>query len=376
VRERDPGVLWRVWAAGARIYCRPNRRLWISSILAGSFRSTITKTGADVHTESGEQDPLKQLERWGRRADRRARRARAARRLARTLTAPVRALFRPRRAGVIVVIVVVVVAALWFSRSLLGLSGSGVGRAYPTVSHPSGVFATSSATADPAGPFARTPAALWAEGEAGITLPPGAAVTDFAAEEVAADLATVKAALVAGRLDHKMLVDHDPSAFLDLLAPDARTDTGQQYRSRNMLGLVTSIDPDAHLDSRPPRVSGRMTFLSTMDDEHRTVLEIVTNYVWAYAFDTGHISLIHDEVHWRFYLDRDVLASSRGLWVFHYIGYWFNMDCDASHRGLLAPPRPYSGGGATSPDPENQDNYYDPNHTLEIGRGCASPTPG
>jgi hypothetical protein len=166
--------------------------------------------GADVHTESGEQDPLKQLERWGRRAGRRARRAWAARRLARALTAPVRALFRPQRAGVIVVIVVVVVAALWFSRSLLSLSGSGAGRAYPTVSRPSGVFATSSATADPAGPFARTPAARWAEGEAGITLPPGAAVTDFAAEEVAAHLATVKAALVAGRLDHKMLVDHDP----------------------------------------------------------------------------------------------------------------------------------------------------------------------
>jgi hypothetical protein len=332
--------------------------------------------GADVHTESGEQDPLKQLERWGRRADRRARRARAARRLARALTAPLRAIFRPQRASVIVVIVVVVVAALWLSRSLSSWSGSAAGRAYPTASHPSGVFATSSATADPAGPFAHTPAARWAEGEAGITLPPAAAVTDFTAEEVAAHLAAVKAALVAGRLDHKMLVDHDPSAFLDLLAPEARIDIGQRYRSRDMLGLVTSIDPDAHLDSHPPRVSGRATFLSTMDDQHRTVLEIVTNYVWAYAFDTGHISLIHDEVHWRFYQDRDVSASGRGLWVFTYNGYWFNIDCDASHRGLLAPPRAHSGGGATSPDPENPDNYYDPNHTLEIGRDCASPTPG
>jgi len=329
--------------------------------------------GADVHTESGEQDPLEQLERWGRRAGRRARRAWAVRRLGRALTAPVRALARPR-AGVIVVIVVVVAAALWFGRSLLGFSGPGAGQAYPTASQPSGVFATSSATADPAGPFAHTPAARWAEGEAGITLPPAAAVTDFATEAVAADLATVDAALVAGRLDHKMLVDHDPSAFLDLLAPQARTDIGEDIRSRDMLGLVTSIDPEAHLDSHPPRVSGRMTFLSTIDDEGRTVLEIVTNYVWAYAFDTGDVSLVHDEVHWRFYQDGDVMESGRGLWVFDYRGYVSNMDCDASQRGLLAPPRRLSGGGVTSPDPENPDNYYDPNHTLEIADGCASPT--
>src|SRR5262249_30129994 len=156
-------------------------------------------------------------------------------------------------------IAVVIVAGLWSSRSLLNWSGSGEARAYPTASHPSGVFATSSATADPAGPFAHTPAARWAEGEAGITVPPSTAVTDFAAEQVAADLATVKAALVAGRLDHKLLVDHDPSAFLDLLAPDDRTELGEQYRSRDMLGLVTSIDPGAHLDSHPPRVSGRTT---------------------------------------------------------------------------------------------------------------------
>lgn len=328
-----------------------------------------------MHTESGEQDPLKQLERWGRRADRRARRARAARRFFRALTAPVRALVRPQSSGVIVVIVVLVGAAMWLSRSLWSSSGPGVSQAYPTASHPSGVFATSSATADPAGPFAYTPAARWAEGEAGITLSPAAAVTAFTVEEVAADLAAVKAAMVAGRLDHRMLVDHDPSGFLDLLAPEARTYIDEQYRSLHALSLVTSIDPDAHLDSRPPRVSGRVTFSSTVDDRQRTVLDIVTNYVWAYAFDTGQVSLIHDEVHWRFYQDRDVLASGRGLWVVTYKGYWFNMDCDASGRGLLAPPRSYAVGGAASPDPENPDNYYDPSHTLEIGPGCASPTP-
>ena len=51
------------------------------------------------------------------------------------------------------------------------------------------------------------------------------------------------------------------------------------------------------------------------------------------------------------------------------------MDCDASQRGLLAPPQANSGGGATSFDPDNPDSYYDPNHTLEIADDCASPTP-
>jgi hypothetical protein len=56
--------------------------------------------------------------------------------------------------------VIAVGGALWLGRgSLLNWSGprsfgADGGRTYPTASHPAGAYATSSATADPAGPFA------------------------------------------------------------------------------------------------------------------------------------------------------------------------------------------------------------------------------
>ncbi|MDT5027475.1 MAG: hypothetical protein QOE61_3901, partial [Micromonosporaceae bacterium] len=276
-------------------------------------------------------DPLRQLEHWGRQVDRRLRRARAGRLLLRRLAWPGRAIGRRPGTSVAVLLVIALGGALWLDRgSLLDWSGAGGSSPYPTATHPAGVFATSSVTADPAGPFAGTPSAHWAEGEAGISIPPATVVKGFTQAEVAAHLASVRMAMIAARLDHKMLVDHDPSAFLKLVAPGNRTLLSDQFRTGHLLTLVTLVDDSARLDSHPPRVSGRTSFASTRDESGLTVLEIVTNYVWAYGFDDDKVVLVHDEVRWQSYRVGDVRESDLGLWPHKYEGYVHNINCAAA----------------------------------------------
>jgi hypothetical protein len=248
-------------------------------------------------------------------------------------------------------------------------------RPYTTESHPAGVYATTTASADPAGPFADTPAAHWAEGADGITLPDATAVTGFSRTTVASDLVLVKQALIATRLDNAMLVRHDPTVFLQLVAAGERPQLQQEFAEP--LSFATLLDDGTHLDSHQPRVSGRTSFSSIVDYGGIRVVEVVTNYVWAYAFDNGEVTIVHDEHDWRFYRASDVRAADAGMWMFGSRGYLSGMDCSAMYRGRLAPFRPMSGSGPASPDPENPDNYYDPNHSLDVGDGCpvGSPTP-
>jgi hypothetical protein len=140
-----------------------------------------------------------------------------------------------------------------------------------------------------------------------------------------------------------------------------------------MLDLVTLIDDSGRLGTHPPRVSGRTSFAAAKDDGLR-MLEIVTNYVWAYGFDNGEISLVHDEIHWQFYRVGEVRDSNLGLWPGKSDAYEFNIDCAAVNRGFLAPPRSGGPSVATTPNPENPDNYYNPDHSLDIGDDCAEPT--
>jgi hypothetical protein len=181
-------------------------------------------------------------------------------------------------------------------------------------------------------------------------------------------------AMIAARLDHKMLVNHDPSTFLKLVAPGNRTFLSNQFRTGHLLTLVTLIDDGARLDSHPPRVSGRTSFASTRDESGLTVLAIVTNYVWAYGFDNDKVVLVHDEVRWQSYRVGDVRDSDLGLWPDKYEGYFHNVNCAAADRGLLAPPRPSDMSIDTTPDSEDPRNYYDPDHALQVTDTCGHPT--
>lgn len=286
-----------------------------------------------------------------------------------------------KRWDAVLAVIAVGAAAVYFSPSLLGgnpskgpdvVTGTG-GNTYETQAAPSGPAARSTATADPAGPFAYTPAAKWAEGAAGIAIPEASDIDGFAAADVAAALSQVRSAMIAARLDDRMVVDHDPSAFLDLLAPAIRDITGGYTRDENLasLQLITRIDRAAHLGRNPPRVSGRTSFSGATDGE-RPVLHIVTNYVWAYAFDTDDVVIVHDEVTWRFYWAEDVPVEDRGLRIAQTGGYVVGVDCAAAARGMLAPPT-RTNRASPGPTGENPSSYYATDHTLDITSTCPTP---
>jgi len=244
--------------------------------------------------------------------------------------------------------------------------------AYPTASNPSGVTVFSTRSAAPSGPFAGTPAESYAKGSDGISLPAAKAVTGFTAADVDKALKQVRRALVAGRLDHAMLVGHRPAIFLALLAPTNRKQIEKWFHSADFQVVATWIDPAVRLDPKEqPRVSGRVTYSSVKADGLRT-LRVTTNFVWVYAF-TGEdqpIAAVHDEVQWDFPAPGRLRAADRGLWITRARSYTAWMDCDAARKGLLAP-----GRRTTAPTPQpsatdNPDDYLRADHALDIADDC------
>jgi hypothetical protein len=326
-----------------------------------------------------ESDPLDQLKDWAREAERRAQRAH---RLSVSRSLPRRAVrwFR----WPVLLLVLLVAAGAWYVNRYGLPAGNPRGdaapavKAYPTITHPSGVYATSSTGASPAppkNPFADTPAEKYVEGAAGFVLPPAGPVGTFTTAQVAESLDQIRHVLTAIYLDHRLLVDHDPAALLALIAPSTRDDIRKQYADPTKATLGVLISPAVRLAADQPRVDGRTTIRAAKDSDGREVLEIITNYVVAYAFDRpdrgpgSRIALAHQQISWWVYHSNAVRTGDRGLWLNTFDGYQFNVDCVEFRKGLLAPDLG-RGGVSSSVSPEPDAGYYDPDHTLGIPESC------
>ncbi|GAA2882966.1 hypothetical protein Acy02nite_05320 [Actinoplanes cyaneus] len=304
-----------------------------------------------------DSDPLASLEDWARKTERKVRRQRRLGGFAAKLRYVV-------MAGVAVALIV---AAIPLIRSVWP-EGKTAAAPAPTID---GVTATTSASAKPTGPFDGTAAASYPIGTQGITLPKATAVTGFTAVEVGAALKRVRDALVAGRLDQDMTVDHRPDDFLALLAPSSRTEVSKWFASGDFGSVATWIDPKVKLDpANQPRVSGRITYKSVVDDGIHT-LRVTTNFVWVYAFQGEFLdrplAVKHDEIVWNFPATKNLRTDDRGMWVGAANSYGAWLDCDGARRGLLAPtPK----GGGTVTQTEDQDSLAKPDHALDIGDNC------
>jgi hypothetical protein len=319
-------------------------------------------------------DPFTGLDEWARTAERRQTRAHTVRRLTRIgrwtrLRRRARGRRRPGRGFLIVTgVVAVVVATSWAARGNWMQWGPS---AYPTQSHPAGVHATTTASAKPKGPFEGTPAETYPEGEKGIAMPATTGVPGFTDEQAAAMLESVRAALAAGRLDPRMVTGRDPAAFLALLAPRMREQIGPWFADGNALSLATRVADGYQLSALTPRVSGRVTIQPGTTDSGVKYLDVVTNFVWVYAWagDDNRVFLVHDEVRWRTHVPDRLAAKDRGMGVVSARSYLFgDIDCKRAD-GLVAPPPtrevlPHS----TRSGDERQ--YYDPNRALEIDGDC------
>jgi hypothetical protein len=333
-----------------------------------------------------DNDPFRGLEEWGRDAERRATRAHRGNRLRRALTWPLRLpgrLLRRGGRGRPLLAVLTVLALLlgaswaWSHRRHPGTAAGG----HPTVGPPSGLSATSSASAAPTDPFADTPAATFPQGAAGFTMPPATPLDGFTQAQVATALEQVRAVLIAAYLDRNTLVGHRPETLANLLAPDYRAAVRRQFADPASGGVAVLISPRVTLADEPPRVSGRTTVAVGKDEKGRPFLAITTNYVLVYPFqpagpDGSRLALAHAEVTWAWYRTR-VTASGRGLWVRDMRAYYSAIDCTETNKGLLAPylgpaASPHRTVSARSPQPgdDDPDSYYDPNRSFDIPDDC------
>ncbi|HEV7977223.1 hypothetical protein [Amycolatopsis sp.] len=237
------------------------------------------------------------------------------------------------------------------------------------------------AKVDLAQPFARTPAADWKDGAAGFTVPAPAAVGAFSAEEVASAYDQVTKAVVQSRLDRKMLIAHDPSAYLALFS------TNEAKRVKEILdkpdktesaAFVTLVADGFTLLPSGPKLSGR---LSAKPGAEEGELIIHAEYLIAYAFDTAKpedlmgpgdivafsrkdedFSLLKGS---RYY-DEDLgLRSGAGD------GMTYSMACEPAKAGYLAPAysekAPTSSSGSGEFD---EDMMYNLDKEMTDSDGC------
>jgi hypothetical protein len=234
------------------------------------------------------------------------------------------------------------------------------------------------AVVDPARPFAATPAASWPDGAAGIVLPEAKAVGGFSAQQVTEATQRVRDVLVASRLDPKMLVNHDPSAYLGLLAPDARRQLEPLFgggREPEVQSLVSLVQPGNTLLPVEAKVSGTMSVRPGENGE----LVVHTNYVFAYAFQSATqvrlvdamntIVVVRADVDYIMRIGERWTPDSRGLWFDDATGFGYSIGCDAYRKGFLAPVATER-SVTRQPDDVQPRAYFDPTSPLPPAGGC------
>jgi hypothetical protein len=142
-----------------------------------------------------------------------------------------------------------------------------------------------------AAPFLGTPAQGYADGAAGIVVPPASPVGRYSAAQVTAAYRTTRRLLIAANLNAVTLRGGAPNAFARLLFPQQRTQflaglgkTGAGARGAHVStrAWVTSFAPGTQLVGTVIKVHGTMQ-ASTGRDDGNPVLRIQANYLFVYA---------------------------------------------------------------------------------------------
>ncbi|MFC9329686.1 hypothetical protein [Kitasatospora sp. NPDC057015] len=136
-------------------------------------------------------------------------------------------------------------------------------------------------------PWAGSPAEGWPAGPDAIVLPPAQAVGAFDSEQVAGQLALVKAFLTAANLDPAVIAGGHPQGALDLLNREYQDPLAKSLAhpdaTHDPTWLVSRFDPRDAVPVSDVRIQGRM---SIEGDGERGV-RIVTDYTFVYALRPG-----------------------------------------------------------------------------------------
>jgi hypothetical protein len=199
---------------------------------------------------------------------------------------------------------------------------------------------------DLAEPFHGTPADGWADGAAAIIAPQAAALGEYSAEQVADAYARARAAVIAARLDRRVLEGGDVEPLLGLFAPDDQEGMRPLFaggRDDEAGLLATRVARGTKLLPVEPKVSGSMTAQVKGPGE----LVVHTDYVFAYAFFTDRpdqlrgpmdiVAVTRVRYDYIFRSGPQFRPESHGMWSGHATGHSYSIACTASRDGFLAP---------------------------------------
>ncbi|MGW0117084.1 SCO2583 family membrane protein [Streptomyces sp. NPDC003327] len=224
-------------------------------------------------------------------------------------------------------------------------------------------------TAVPGGPpdrlFARSPAAEYRSGAAGITLPVAARTMHFSESQVVAALGIAKDYLVASSLEPevlagttvrpaRLLIDPDQQAQFDR-AVETPADDGRHA----LAGWLVRFDPRQVVLADPAaRVRGTLRFEETSVE----TLDVVADHTFTYALrpvnggtappSEASLFTVHRQVHFRF--DREDLRMHRAELLTSTVEAGpqaCGADATGSLKPLLAGARAEEGGGPAITDP-------------------------
>jgi hypothetical protein len=155
-------------------------------------------------------------------------------------------------------------------------------------------FSTVTSQGAPSDPFADSPAAHWADGAAGITIPAAKAHGPYSAAQVRSAYETTRKMLIAGNLDWPTLRGGTPTAFEHLLIKDERADfvnglhTTALYKDgseKNTRTWITSFAPGStQFVTTDVKVHGTMS-ASVAKESGTEVLRITVDYLFVFAVE-------------------------------------------------------------------------------------------
>ncbi|MFE2142610.1 hypothetical protein ACFXA3_12810 [Streptomyces sp. NPDC059456] len=233
--------------------------------------------------------------------------------------------------------------------------------------------------------FAKSPAADFRVGAAGITLPAVRRTHHFAEAQVVTALSIAKDYLVQSSLDPDVLAGAATRPVRVLLDPDQlaqfdRSMTSPSGDGRHAAtGWLVRFDPGtAALADTRVRVSGTLSFEEISAD----VLEVTTDHTFVYAVrpatgspaaeDGASLFTVRRELRLRF--DREDLTTRRAELVSAYVMAG-PQDCSADPAGGFRPV--LAGAGPTTVGPAASDPYASgtPRRTAGLCGVLAPPTP-
>ncbi|GAB2987845.1 hypothetical protein LWP59_09090 [Amycolatopsis acidiphila] len=224
------------------------------------------------------------------------------------------------------------------------------------------------ANVDLSRPFENTPAQNWAEGIAGLSIPPATKVGTFSAKQVSSALDQVKQAISVAQFDQDTLDGHNPAKYLALLAPYARDNV-----RKNPASYLTYLAGGYHLLPVTPRMTGSVTAKAGRAGE----LVLHAEYVVAYAFDPGDQVVygpadiepfIRVGADYVFRTGSSWESTARGLGLDDFGTYSTDIACQASKDGVLAPAFSEPDFDATSLTPEP--GRFDPGKPMPTQGNC------